>query len=494
MNRTYGARIASPVEQCAELAGLCWALGMALYTSVYFLLYLFGLPLGLASAPALAIALVGTAMGARMARAARRSGDALDVPEGTTNHESPLVIAGGVGLILLQVGVTLWVAMASLLRYDDAWTVWATKARLFLYSGPPPGYWHHQPYQSHPNYPLNLPLAEALCFRVPGPLGLSLAALVAPACLVALLLLFYAGLTRLYGRTIAVAGTAVLVSMPSLPQFAGYGYADVPVAMYGGGAALYLLLWRRARRRVDLLLMGLLAGGAIWTKKEGLPIALVVWLGLAVTEAARRAPFRARLAPVLWATGAMLALPLPWLIFSLIARPVGSDFRPLTIAVFVANANRLPHIVARFAGETLDVSRWSAFWITLTALLVAAARRLSPRGRLLLAMLATQLAIYLVGYVFSDWRSYDDHIGSSLNRLMIQAVPLAVLVAVEAANALPSGALMRRAVAWRRRTAPNDRRDSPPSRPPRSPAPSRHMGLDRSLPSIYDDGGGTEGS
>jgi len=431
------------LERSAELVGLAWALGMALYTSAYFVLYLYGAPLGAAIAPALAIAVVGTVVCARVVLAVRTPIIVTDEPAGGRSPHVVTII--GLSLIALQVGVTVWVALGSLLRYDDAWTVWATKARLFLFGGPSPGYWHHQAYQNHPNYPLNVPLAEALFFRVPGQLGLHLAALIGPACLAALLLLFYAGLARLYGRTTALLGTALVAVVPSAPQFAGYGYADIPVTMYGGAAALYLLLWRRARRRIDLILMGLLAGGAIWTKKEGLPIALIVWLALAVTEAARRAPLRARLAPVMWAGLAMIALPLPWILFSLVVRPVGADFRPLTIGVFLAHADRLPHIAVRFVEEVIDVSHWSLFWIGLAALLAAAARRLSPQGRLLLAMLAAQLAVYLVGYVFSDWQSYDDHIGSSLNRLVLQAVPLAALVAVEAARALPAGYVLRRA-------------------------------------------------
>jgi len=272
------------IERRVELVALAWALGMALYTSVYFVLYLIGVPLGVAVAPALVIAVAGVTAGVIALRGAWDR----DTAARAGAADGPLVVvAAGLGIAVIQTAVTVWVALNSLLRYDDAWTVWATKALLFVYNGPPPGYFHRQPYESHPNYPLNLPLAEALFFRLPDPLGPRLAALVSTACLVALLLLFYAGLTRLYGRAVAALAVGALTVVPSLPRFAGYGYADIPVALYGGGAALYLLLWRRLHRRVDLVLMGALAGGAIWTKKEGLPIALLTLLALAVGEARR---------------------------------------------------------------------------------------------------------------------------------------------------------------------------------------------------------------
>ena len=132
-------------------------------------------------------------------------------------------------------------------------------------------------------------------------------------------------------------------------------------------------------------------------------------------------------------------------------------------SVFLAHADRLPHIVVRFVEEVIDVRQWSLFWIALAALLVAATRRLTPSGRLLLAMLGAQLAIYLVGYVFSDWQSYDDHIGSSLNRLVLQVVPLATLVAVDAARALPAsyGVTLSRSVSILRRACRSPRGRAP---------------------------------
>ena len=93
--------------------------------------------------------------------------------------------------------------------------------------------------------------------RFGGPLGLPLAGLLGPACLLALLLLVYAGLSRLYGRSTAALAAGTLAFVPDLTHWAAMGYADVPLAMYAGAAALYLWPWWRQRRLVDALLMGL---------------------------------------------------------------------------------------------------------------------------------------------------------------------------------------------------------------------------------------------
>jgi 4-amino-4-deoxy-L-arabinose transferase-like glycosyltransferase len=252
-----------------------------------------------------------------------------------------------------------------------------------------------------------------------------------------LILLLYAGLTRLYGSTVAALGAATLLLVPYVLRIASYGYADVPVALYMGAAALYLLLWWRLHQVVDLLLMGLLAGGAMWTKKEGVPVALVLLFACVIGELVRgRVPLRSRVLHILWVGIAAVGLPLPWLIFTQTAHPVSSDFHPVTLAVFVANAPHLPRILDLFVQQTLVVERWSLFWVSLAVVVLFAGLRLSRCGRALLMLLSAQLGIYLLAYLFSSWSSYEVHIQTSLSRLMLQATPLALLVIVEAVYSL----------------------------------------------------------
>jgi hypothetical protein len=54
----------------AEVVGLSWALGLALFTSGFFALYLSGVASRDAVAPAVALALTGVAVGARGVRGA----------------------------------------------------------------------------------------------------------------------------------------------------------------------------------------------------------------------------------------------------------------------------------------------------------------------------------------------------------------------------------------------------------------------------------------
>ena len=415
-----------------EAVGLGWALGLALFTSIFFALYLGGVASRDAVAPALVLALAAVAVGVRSLRTARRGDPAVK------DSGPRALVTVGLGMAAVQVALAALAAVRSPLASFDAWSLWAFKARMFALGGPRPGYFRDPiTLHTHPDYPLNLPLAEAALFHVPGALGVILAGLLGPACLAALLLLFYAGLARLYGHPVAALATGALSCVPALPLQASGGDADVPLAMYAGASALYLLLWWRGGRPADAVLMGLLAGGAAWTKKEGLPVALLLVLAFAAGEFLRRdAWLRARAWTMMWVILGAAALPLPWLLFTHIMHPLGRDFLPLTPAEFMAHAGRLPHIATFFVLQMLAFKNWSLLWLALAGALLLTARRLTPSGRGLLLLLLGQLGIYVVAFVFSDWQPYTAHVQTSLDRLLVQTVPLALLLLAEAVSAL----------------------------------------------------------
>ncbi len=425
-----------------EALALAYALGVALYTSAYFALYVAGVSTGAAAAPALGVMLVGLAAGACGLRLARR-GETYRAGEG---GGTPLIVLMGLAAALVQVWIAAGTAVRSQLRFWDAWFVWAVKARMFLADGPPPGYFKGAlgPV-AHPDYPLNAPLAEAAFFRLPAPLGTPLASLVGTFSLAALLALFYVGTARLYGRDRAAMATGLLALVPVLTRWAALGYTDPMLALYGGTSLLYLALWWRERQPADLVLMGLMAGGAIWTKKEGTVIAALVLLAAALGEVRRDDAPRRRLSAILIGVLATVAVPLPWLIFTRATRPLATDFWPFTPSVFMAHAERLPNILALFGQEMLTLNHWSLFWIALVAVLVLTGlHRLSGQGWALLLLLCAQLAIYVVSFVFSYWVPYTAHIATSADRLLLHTLPWAALLMLEATESLlPAHAHMR---------------------------------------------------
>lgn len=450
-----------------EAIGLSWALGCAVCSATLFLLWRLGLPIGVAIPVALGIAGLAAALAVRLIWKSRRhSPPSLDDSRPrsygfagmrtrrtrTSAVPSPahpscarqvrvlslLPAVGAPALIAVVCGVAAWTAWQAPFAAWDAWSIWAFKAHAFAGGGLPLSYFHdQQTLFTHPDYPLNLPLVEAVLLRLGGPAGDHLAALPGPVSFLALLLLFYTGLARLYGAGRAAWAVAALALVPALASQAAGGDADVPLALYAGGAALYLALWWRRRESADALLCALLAGGAAWTKKEGLPVALLLIAAFTTGEVwpgtvGALWP-RLRQVAAVWALA--LALPLPWLLFNWRTHPIGRDFLPLTPGTLLAHLDRLPEIARFFGLLMLSFQHWSLLWVVLAAVLVLRRRNLTGRGGALLVLLALQLAVYALAFVFSDWQPYTDHIRTSLDRLLVQAVPLAVLVLSEVACA-----------------------------------------------------------
>jgi hypothetical protein len=145
----------------------------------------------------------------------------------------------------------------------------------------------------------------------------------------------------------------------------------------------------------------------------------------------------------------------PWWVFISLHGGTNPDFVPVTIATLQENIGRLPTIVQMAQAELLSPN-WSRLW-PLAALcgliggmahvgaylqVIASRRngnvwreeRLLTEGatnRRAAALLPPMILLYLVtmglGYVFSGFVPYQEHIESSFYRLLAQVVPLLAL-------------------------------------------------------------------
>jgi drug/metabolite transporter (DMT)-like permease len=95
-----------------------------------------------------------------------------------------------------------------------------------------------------------------------------------------------------------------------------------------------------------------------------------------------------------------------------------------------ANLPRVAPLLARFGEELVRLRYWSLLWPLAGAALVALAWQRRPfAGPLALALVAP-LGGALAAYMFTALEPYDFHVETSLDRLVLQLVPLAVLVVV----------------------------------------------------------------
>ena len=180
----------------------------------------------------------------------------------------------------------------------DAWAIWNLRARFLVRA---PGAWElfrtPELEWSQMDYPLLLPGAVARAWFVAGESDVVPSLLAAGFAVCGALAAF--GLAGAGARTVpaSVAALAVLASPPYL-AVSGYRVADVPLAALLASSLGLLAVGARDGVRGPVLLAGVAAGLAAWTKNEGL--LMVAALGTSLLLRPRLlAPFIAGAAPVL---------------------------------------------------------------------------------------------------------------------------------------------------------------------------------------------------
>ena len=167
----------------------------------------------------------------------------------------------------------------------DAWAIWNLKARWLAAEG---GWWPailtNQAFaDAHPHYPLLLPVSIARVWSFLGSTHVAVPQAVAIGSALTVLALLTASTWALRGPLTAAVAAAGLLTVPSFVVAATSQTADVSLAAY------YLLTFTalaiglaHGRSPAWMVVAGLAAGAAAWTKNEGLLFALCAAISLAV--------------------------------------------------------------------------------------------------------------------------------------------------------------------------------------------------------------------
>jgi hypothetical protein len=358
--------------------------------------------------------------------------------------------------LLVAAIVAAYVWLEHSFRYPegdwDAWGIWNVKAR-FLLRGGAEG-WTRLLAEvggiQNPDYPLLLPLTVAQGWSVAGrettlvPAAAALGSGILGVASVGF------GVAVLRGRAAGALAAAVLLATPRFLSSTWSQLADVPLALFGGAAAVAAALAleapdrRLALRR--LALAGALASFGILVKNEG----RLAWLALAIPLTVRWTAGTAgagRLGAVaFWAAAAPA-----WAVLSVFrARfDVVSTvlFRaPPSELLARATPERLATIVAAFAREPLRLDRWGPF--LLVAIAVAVAVVATPARRRSGATLGAGVALALVGfagvYLLTPY-PLALHLTLSFDRLVVGLWPTLIIAAfacLPGPSAPPTGAVV----------------------------------------------------
>jgi len=308
--------------------------------------------------------------------------------------------------------------------YEDAWFIWNMAARFLFRASDWALRFREQSALWHPDYPLLLPLNVVQGWALVGEttrIPMALAALFTfsiPGML-------YTVLLRLRGPLLAALGSTLLLMTPWFVLYGTQQQADIPLAAFLLGAVAFLAFYLREQQLSLLILSGLVAGFAAWMKNEG----WLLWvnlMGVSLTLAWREK----RLQPLAAFLGGSLPPLIVILAFKILLAPE-SD-------LFVENGNlmaqlsdpvRYAQVFSAFARQISDFGGWplGIFWFLLVFSLISGFDRGSlPIGFWLWAVFCIQIVGYFAIYIITP-HDLDWHLSTSLNRLLMQIFPLALL-------------------------------------------------------------------
>jgi hypothetical protein len=409
------------------LAVLAWPAGLALTSSAYFLWMVVSggggawYPFIELACLALAAVLVWRRRRARAERLALPPRPRLDL--GTAAFALVAIVAA------TSLAETLRWAEAYPWGYWDAWSRINLKAR-FLHAGGPGWTWIFRGGDvPHPDYPLLLECSVARLAqwtRGFDPLGARVLSVLGWAGCVASLVVLAAHM-----RSLAVGAAAGLMFLADRADsgWAPMQYADLALATYFTWCAGLLVLAPRGERERWWPLLGFCAASAAWCKNEGLVFAALV-LALAAALALRepaRARAAARLAAGFLAGGAAL------LVHELVFAGARSAFWAggRSIGEDLADPARYATVRDLLLAHLGTAVTGSALVPVAIALLVLPRGNGARRSWLPLGLAAAMALAFLFVMVTTS-EDLEWHLGTTIDRLVLQLWPLAALGVVSA--------------------------------------------------------------
>ncbi len=338
------------------------------------------------------------------------------------------------GIVLLA-----WVPYERLMPLNewDAIMLWMFKAKAFYLDGSIAPYMSRaHEFLGNPAYPLLVPLYTTFLYIFSGSAADQLAKLVSPCLLASLAAGFYYFLRRYGSRPVAAIFTSMLagVYMVDVAAFRYAGYADTAVAAAILLAASFLYAWFYEGDYADFALAVFFASIAAWTKNEG-QFFLAGFGALAAARLISRRIWNSSY----WFT--LAAFPILFVTPWVAARSVYGVKRPGELSGEMMRTNIasygptvkdiFEHAFTTAPPDAFGSRVWLfnlAFPFCLLAVFLYRRAGLDRRFWALPALACWQLfgvsLVYVTGPVNLQWM-----IGSSLDRVLSQIAPLALLAA-----------------------------------------------------------------
>jgi hypothetical protein len=317
----------------------------------------------------------------------------------------------------------------------DAWMAWNLRARFFFRAGE---HWRDAFsglfLGANPEYPVLLPSTVARSWQYAGQEMELAPVLVAALFTFASVALTYSSLCVLRSKGQGLLAGLLLVGTPFFVQHGTSQYADVPLGFFLLASIVLLCMRDRISGQTGglLLLAGMAAGFAAWTKNEGLLFVVALTLVTAAVLVAKDG-IRAYAAHQLALTaGLLVVLPIVLYFKLYVAPPDPMLIWERSTLHKVIEWQRYWQILKAFGHESLWFGNWP---VEVTPLLAFYALLLGinlPQSKKRSTIISVgTLGLTLVGYLCVYLISSDElarHLRSSLQRLVLQLWPSALFL------------------------------------------------------------------
>jgi hypothetical protein len=315
----------------------------------------------------------------------------------------------------------------------DGWAIWNSHAKYMAAGGMT---WAKDIQNTfHPDYPLLLPGVLTHIWRYIGNNSPDAAGFLGILFELAGIAVLMATLIKLRSPVVGLLMAFVLIGSPGYVLHATSGYADIPLSAFIVSTIALICLYESDESKPPglIALAGFMAGCAAWTKNEGVPFALATAVILFLPF------FRTRSAALRRITGfaAGLALPLAAIAyFKLTVAPPNDLFdnrNSADLLAKISDSSRYLIILKSYIRTGWTFGGWvfNPFLPVLAFLGLSGVDRTVLRsfGWLAgVAIITILMAAYFAIYVITP-AELNDHLASSLNRLMMHVWPACLLLA-----------------------------------------------------------------
>ncbi|NLH98567.1 MAG: hypothetical protein GX446_03640 [Chthonomonadales bacterium] len=349
-----------------------------------------------------------------------------------------LLALGVVGMIAACIGAGIsW----------DGWTIWQFKARAFFHDGDARFLAQAAHDFAHRDYPLLVPLHSWWAYVHAGTDNDKLAQAVGLLFAADLVALTYGLTCMLSGNRCAVFAAALVAAQPAVIRHASSGYADAPLAAFLVAVAVLLVERHQAGHLRLSGLVGLALAGCLLTKNEG----AAALLGVGALMISGMILGQVRLRAALLTLAVALACVTPWWAtkhrLDLRSDMLGGATYPVVEASQGPGRDverrrpleRVPVILEAIGQSLTSVGprypAWGLAWV-IAAVGVWALWRMRRSGRTDLRIFRAPLlvlgaqALACTAAYMATPHALEWHLRTSLDRLMMQALPLALVVGI----------------------------------------------------------------